>query len=746
MTILRSPILVFLPLLLLLSAAEGLAQCANDNSFWLDLTPTGPGNTQSTTCIWGGEYVTVTVCAGASYTFDTCASTWDTYITLYSGAGGPALAWNDDACGLQSIVNWTATFDGIIFVLVDAWPCVSNSTCGTLAVTQNSGCSSGGTTDYNMPGGTFTTCSGNFYDSGGPGNNYGNSQNITTTFCADNPGDCVAVSFSSFDLENNFDFLSIYDGPNASGILLGQYTSTNSPGVVTASNGCLTFVFTSDGSVTRPGWAATISCSPCDAGNVTFEVGCPDIDLGPDITLPECGEPCQALALTADVFETGATTSYAVQGIPFNPPYDFNTGTQFSINTDDVWSGLINLPFNFCFFGQNYTQCVVGSNGLMSFNAGYAGGICPWQFNATCPSAALPINSIYGVYHDIDPNVCGSARYAILGAAPCRVFVVNFSEVCHFSAACNNLRSTTQIVLYETTNVIEVYVQDKPTCNSWNSGNALIGIQNAAGNLGYVPPGRQTGPWTASNEAWRFTPNGVPNFEVFWYDQSSGLIGTGLTVDVCPTEPSQSYVAEAVYTRCDGTQITVEDIVTVNCLQILLPVEWLDFTAKLIRNESATECAWSTASETNNAFFTIERSSDTVQWQDIGTVTGAGNSTHTNHYTFIDEAPLDGVSYYRIRQTDYNGATDRSIIRSVERTEKPSHFAAYPNPGAGRFTLLGYQDGDLAVYDARGRRVRFSLSMNGELVLHDAAPGMYFVELSAQGEALTQRIRLMVQR
>ncbi len=722
------------------------AQCANDNVFWTALNPTGPGNTQTTSSIWGGEYVTVNVCAGATYTFQTCGSSFDTQITVYNSTGGTSLAYNDDGCGLQSTITWTSTFNGTVNVLVDAFFCASNTTFATLSVTQVTACASAGGTDYNHPGGTITTCSGNYYDTGGSGANYGNSQNIVTTFCSANPGECIVLTFSAFSIENNWDFLTIYDGPNAASPVIGQYTGINSPGTVTATSGCLTIRFTSDVSINSTGWAASVSCATCptpppppDPG----DFGCPSIDLGPDIALPECYDPCQSLELTADVFETGLPTSYEVQSIPFSPPYSLTAGTQFSINTDDVWSSLITLPFNFCYFGTNYNQCVVGSNGLMSFDPNYADGYCPWAYTATCPSAMLPLNSIFGVYHDIDPSVCGTARYAILGAEPCRVFVVNFTDVCHFS--CNSIRSTSQIVLYETTNVIEVYVQDKPTCTGWNYGNAVIGVQNATGTTGYVAPGRQTGPWTAYNEAWRFVPNGAPNFEVNWYTQADGLIGTGTTIQVCPSETSQTYAAEAVYTRCDGSQIVVEDFVTVTCAIVLLPVEWLSFEAQLSDDHRLVNCDWTTASETNNDYFTVERSTDLFNWEPIGTVQGAGTTLEQHDYRFIDRNPLPGIAYYRVRQTNYNGASDLSEVRAVNRPAEGEVFSVYPNPGNGSFVLSGYRDGDFSVFNAAGQRVPFGLTMAGELTLHTASAGVYILEL-LRGEAqLPERIRLVVQ-
>src|SRR5688572_31096843 len=115
---------------------------------------------------------------------------------------------------------------------------------------------------YNNPGGTINTCSGTFYDTGGNGSPYGNSQNIITTFCSNN-GTCLSISFTAFNIESGWDFLYIYDGPTTASPLIGTYTGTGTPGTVVSSTGCLTFRFTSDGSIANSGWAASISCIPC---------------------------------------------------------------------------------------------------------------------------------------------------------------------------------------------------------------------------------------------------------------------------------------------------------------------------------------------------------------------------------------------------------------------------------------------------------------------------------------------------
>jgi hypothetical protein len=190
--------------------------------------------------------------------------------------------------------------------------------------------------------------------------------------------------------------------------------------------------------------------------------GCPYVDAGNDVTVP-CGD---YVTLQATFLETGQTNTYSVSSIPYAPPYPYNSGTSIMVGSDDIWSAAIPLPFNFCYFGASYNQLVVGANGCVTFDMTTASGYCPYSFTASCPSSAIPMNTIYGPYHDIDPSVGGSIYQAVLGTYPCRTFVVNYYHVPMFSSTCNSMLATHQIVLYEGTNAIEVYIQSAPLCSS----------------------------------------------------------------------------------------------------------------------------------------------------------------------------------------------------------------------------------------------------------------------------------------
>jgi hypothetical protein len=110
-------------------------------------------------------------------------------------------------------------------------------------------------------GGTHNDCCGGLYDSGGSGGSYTNSENYTTTFHS-TTGEKFRVHFNTFDLELNWDYLYVYDGPTTASTLIGTYTGTSIPADIYSTGTDITFKFTSDGSVTYTGWDCTVKCQP----------------------------------------------------------------------------------------------------------------------------------------------------------------------------------------------------------------------------------------------------------------------------------------------------------------------------------------------------------------------------------------------------------------------------------------------------------------------------------------------------
>lgn len=114
-----------------------------------------------------------------------------------------------------------------------------------------------------------------------------------------------------------------------------------------------------------------------------------------------------------------------------------------------------------------------------------------------------------------------------------------------------------------------------------------------------------------------------------------------------------------------------------------LPITLISFDAKNMNNESV-QLKWTTASEIGNAFYTIERSANGKDFTAIGALEGAGNSDEILNYTYNDLEPLNGTSYYRLKQTDFNGEFEYSEIKRVSLSknqfETKNEFSVYPNP------------------------------------------------------------------
>jgi hypothetical protein len=196
---------------------------------------------------------------------------------------------------------------------------------------------------------------------------------------------------------------------------------------------------------------------------------------------------------------------YVVTGIQYAPD-SLTTPTVLGL-FDDEWSNVINIGFPFCFFGNTYSQCIVGSNGSVSFNLGNAGGYETWPIAAPFPSTYPPdlLNTINAPWQDINPIVGGVIQYQLMGTSPYRRFVVQYKDIPIFSCTAQIYRA--EIIIYESTNNIEAHIGNKFNCPTWNSGAAIFGIQNAAGNSASIVPWCNfPNVWTAQHEGVRWTP------------------------------------------------------------------------------------------------------------------------------------------------------------------------------------------------------------------------------------------------
>lgn len=176
-----------------------------------------------------------------------------------------------------------------------------------------------------------------------------------------------------------------------------------------------------------------------------------------------------------------------------------------------------------------------------------------------------------------------------------------------------------------------------------------------------------------------------------------------------------------------------------------LPIELLNFTADRNENNSV-QINWTTKSEINNSFFTIERSTDTKSWNEIGQEHGAGNSSSILSYSFIDYNPQTTETYYRLKQTDFDGNFSYSDIVSVPPLMNDADlFTVYPNPSNGVFSLYVNQEHSLVeIYSLSGTLVyKNQLTENStQLDLSELHKGIYLVKVQTKYAVLTQKIIL----
>ena len=263
--------------------------------------------------------------------------------------------------------------------------------------------------------------------------------------------------------------------------------------------------------------------------------------------------------LTANYPQFRLTDSYQVSSVPY-APYSAPTKTVIKDNLDDVFTKVIDLPFSFCFYGKSYRKLVIGSNGMISFDTNQANQANAPNFSDTLPNQNLPKESIFGVLHDMYFSTTDDSEinYSVIGAAPFRKFIINFYK--GRLSGCETQDSTSQIVLSEGSNTIEIFVEKKEIpCNLAKFRNSLIGINDATGNLGMSAPNRNTGIWATQNEGWVFSPAGgdlVPNF--VWYDAKGNVIGNTKDQIVCP-QKEENYKVDIIYTTCNGDTTTYSD-------------------------------------------------------------------------------------------------------------------------------------------------------------------------------------------
>ncbi|MEO7445520.1 MAG: gliding motility-associated C-terminal domain-containing protein [Ferruginibacter sp.] len=340
-----------------------------------------------------------------------------------------------------------------------------------------------------------------------------------------------------------------------------------------------------------------------DSFSQNFSYACPRD------TLVGCGNNCFNLkARFPDVRALGSDYSYenatnSLTCAPYVPPG--GPGPSANLVIDDKFSTVIPLPFTFYFYGLPYNSVIVSTNGYISFDVSKANAFSHYGIlnsggflGATSgtpqnlPSALYDRAIIMGPYHDLDPAINTSPsrqiKYEVFGTAPNRKWILSTYKVPLFS--CTSLiNNTSQIVLYESTGVVEVIISDKDICTAWNQGRSMIGMQDFTRLNGIMAPGRQASdaPWGSANmnEKWRFIPTqGAVTYRSVQLLNSTGtVIATGDTtrinssffettfLNICPAA-GNLLVVKTTYATVNDPAVTVYSLDTINVVRSAFPV------------------------------------------------------------------------------------------------------------------------------------------------------------------------------
>jgi len=438
-----------------------------------------------------------------------------------------------------------------------------------------------------------------------------------------------------------------------------------------------------------------------------------------------CGSSTAASSVVqTSVTQSGATScplsTYTAATTAFN--FENFSGTLLPTTDDVLFNAVVNFGFAFCFGGSQYSGGYVASNSAFVFDAvtcypniqtsTYAAGGVSTGYTISGPAPILntsvPRNAILAPWHDILPNSTATVatskiQYTTLGTAPNRRFIVSYEDIPMFSSACQTVaaqRFSGQIKLFETTNAIEIHIKNKQVCSTWNNGQAIMGLHSFDGTT-YIPPVNATAhnatsatpynQWTMTNTAYKF--------------QSPCAFNVG----VCS----------------------------------VLPIGFKDFYGEQI--DHVNRLYWETSEESNIKEFIIERSTDAVNFKEIGYVLP---NNKPSKYKFNDNAFRPGImNYYKITAVEYNGKRKSTFIYPLgESAGDLTVSDVFPNPGTGNFnvTILAKEAMNVTVYvkDMFGRVVKSSThdTSVGYSALSLESPentGLYIVEVV---NTLSQRI------
>lgn len=572
---------------------------------------------------------------------------------------------------------------------------------------------------YNIStGGSVSTCSGTIYDSGGSGGSYGNNENYTMTFCSSS-GNCIRITFTSFNVENNYDRVRIYDGPTTAYAFIGGYDNSNPPTTITSTTGCLTIRFTSD--VSNVGdFEATISCVACptppaynnpngfiySCNALFYDAGGPAGQYANNQTRTTkiCSNAGNCVIATFSSFATEA-------GVDFLNIYDGNSTA---------------APLIGSYSGATSPGTITSSSGCLTFrfSSDLSVRANGWAATISCGACATPpppspqnCNGATTVCSDqaFSGNSSGSGSIVDLNSSNDGCLAgENQSSWYYFSPA--------------TSGVIELNITPANGTDDYD-----FAIWGPLATIACPPVGA---PLRCSYSA----VQGTTGLRIGSGDVTEGALGDSF-VNQINALAGEKYIL-VVDNFSESNQPftldwTLSSGATLGCTP--LPIELLSFTGKNDGKRNIIE--WTTSTEINNDHFNLERSIDGKNFESFANINGAGNSTSTINYIMQDNHPYNGLTYYRLKQTDFNGNYSYSKVISIESKVSNVELSnVRPNPTTNdiMFDFYSSTSGKLniQVIDFTGRIVinedvyvtDGKTTLNGKM--NDLAKGIYSLKVT----------------
>ena len=256
------------------------------------------------------------------------------------------------------------------------------------------------------------------------------------------------------------------------------------------------------------------------------------------------------------------------------------------------------------------------------------------------------------------------------------------------------------------------------------SANSTIALGTGSHNLNFAASNGAS--WTGGTllrvTGWTGGFNGTTG--------TAGKIFSGSSAELSAGKLAQIYFVNGAATHTAAQLSTGEVVPTAT-----LPVELLEFKATANSAVKNVDLTWVTASEINNDYFVIERSTDANDWSPLDSVDGAGNSNAVLTYHYPDNNPYLGTSYYRLKQRDFDGTTEYSNIEVVN-FEGLEIISLFPNPSNGEVSISINSSAtgtlELKAYDSLGKLVSNEVFQVNEGVSNittqiNAADGRYFI-------------------